>query len=96
MTESDTHRDVRHLLVAAAHAHHSVYGGPNERWPRWYAEYVYGELLALITSAPSVDQVEAWLAECDARYTSDPPEDESWPSAYATWILEWDAEAAGL
>lgn len=92
MTESDTHRDLRHLMGAAGRGHHAVYGGPNEQWARWYAEWMYGELLRLLTSDPSVDQVEAWLVEADRRYREEEPEG-SWPSAYADWFLEWDAQA---
>ncbi len=83
--------DLRHLMVAAAHAHHAVYGGPNESWPRWYAEWMYGQLLELLDSQPSVDRVEEWLVKADARYTAEQPEG-SWPRHYATWFAEWDAE----
>lgn len=92
MTESDTHRDLRHLMGAAARGHHAVYGGPNARWPRWYAEWMYAELLGILESDPSVDQVEAWLVEADRRFTEEQPEG-SWPSNYADWFLEWDAAA---
>ena len=85
--------DLRHLLVAAAHAHHAVYGGPNEHWARWYAEWMYGELLRFTDSSPSVDTVEAWLSEADRRYRAEEPEG-SWPGHYATWIIEWDGAAA--
>ncbi len=89
---TDRHTQLRHLLVAAAHAHHAVYGGPSDRWARWYAEWVYGQLLDIVQSSPSVDELEGWLIEADARYTSENPEG-SWPGHYATWILERDEDA---
>ena len=94
MPDTDTHTDLRHLLVAAAHAHHAVYGGPSDTWARWYAEWIYGQLLEIIDSRPSVDTVESWLIDADARYTDLAPEG-SWPGHYAEWILEWD-EAVSL
>ena len=82
--------DLRHLMVGAAHAHHAVYGGPNDHWARWYAEWVYGQLLEILGSNPSVDTVEDWFRRADARYAEEQPEG-SWPGHYATWFLEWDA-----
>ena len=93
MADDDRYRDMRHLMGAAGRAHHAVYGGPNERWARWYAEWMYGELLRLTESRPSVDTVEAWLTEADRRYTTEQP-DGPWPGHYATWFLEWDTAAA--
>ena len=79
--------DLRHLMAAAAHAHHAVYGGPNEHWARWYAEWMYGQLLEILASSPSVDTVTEWLTRADARYTAEQPEG-SWPRRYAAWFLE--------
>ena len=90
---TSTQDDVRQLMAAAAHAHHAVYGGPNEGWPRWYAEWMYGRLCELLQSEPSVDLVEEWLVRADARYTADEPEG-SWPRHYAQWFLDWDSERA--
>ncbi|MEN8115174.1 MAG: hypothetical protein ABFS21_12400, partial [Actinomycetota bacterium] len=59
---------------------------------RWYTEWMYGQLLPLLTSDPSVDDVEAWLVRSDERYRAEEPEG-SWPGAYAAWILEWDGSA---
>ncbi len=86
-------QDLKALLVATAHAHHAVYGGARRAWARWYAEWMYGQLLALLESAPSVDTVESWLTRADTRYTTEKPEG-SWPRMYATWLLEWDGDAA--
>ena len=91
MDETQQHTDLRHLFGSAARAHHAVYGGPNEGWPRWYAEWMYGQLLELLDSEPSVDEVEAWMVALDARYTDEKP-GGSWPSHYADWTLIWDAE----
>jgi hypothetical protein len=93
MDESPQHRDLRHLMGAAGRAHHAVYGGPNGQWPRWYAEWMYGELLRILDSKPSVDTVQAWLITADERQRSGEFEG-SWPSNYADWFIEWDAEAA--
>jgi hypothetical protein len=84
----DRETELRHLLVAAAHAHHAVYGGPNSSWPRWYAEWMYGQLMPILPGEPTVDRVEQWLVRADARYT-DGTFDQSWPHLYAQWILDW-------
>ena len=86
------HRDLRHLFAAAGRAHHAVFGGPNEGWARWYAEWMYGEALKILTSDPSIEQVETWLVDADARYRSEEPEG-TWPGNYADWFLAWDAQA---
>ena len=93
MEEGTRHRELRHLFGAAARAHHAVYGGPNPGWPRWYAEWMYGELLKILEWDPSVDTVVEWLIEADRKYTEEEPEG-SWPSHYADWFLDWDAAAA--
>jgi hypothetical protein len=93
MDETNQHRELRHLMGATGRAHHAVYGGPNAGWARWYAEWMYGQLLELLSSQPTVDTVEAWLVECDERHRAEEP-DGSWPGAYATWVGEWDAEDA--
>jgi hypothetical protein len=91
----DAHiQDIRHLMGAAARAHHAVYGGPNPNWARWYAEWMYGQLLEILESEPSVDTVEQWLTAADEKYRADEPEG-SWPGHYAIWFAEWDDEAAG-
>jgi hypothetical protein len=94
MDVQNRERDLRHLLGATGRAHHAVYGGPNPGWARWYAEHMYGEALRLLDSAPSVDTLEGWLDDADARFRSEEPEG-SWPGCYAAWILEWDDSAAG-
>jgi hypothetical protein len=92
VAESDTHRDLRHLLVGAAKAHHAVHPGPSDTWANWYAEHIYGGVIALTTSDPSLETLEAWLIEADARCSAQHLEGD-WPDHYATWILEWDAAA---
>ena len=91
MDKTQQHTDLRHLYGAAARAHHAVYGGPNPGWPRWYAEWMYGQMLELLDSDPSVDELEAWMVSLDARYTDEHPKG-SWPSHYADWTLTWDAD----
>lgn len=92
MTESDAHRDLRHLLVGAAKAHHAVFAGPSDTWANWYAEHIYFGVLPLTTSEPSVATLEGWLTEAEARFAAEQPEGD-WPNHYATWILEWDETA---
>ena len=91
MSEPAQHTDLRHLFGSAARAHHAVYGGPNPGWPRWYAEWMYGQMLVLLDLDPTVDELEAWLVELDARY-SDEQSGGSWPSHYADWTITWDAD----
>jgi hypothetical protein len=54
---------------------------------------MYGQILELLDSAPSIDELEAWMVVLDARYTEEQPEG-SWPSHYADWTLTWDTENA--
>lgn len=86
--------EIRHLLGATARAHHAVYGGPSAAWARWYAEHLYGQILPLLQSDPSVDTLEAWLVRADERYRREEP-GGSWPGSYAMWLIEWDEEAVG-
>jgi len=94
VTESETHRDLRHLLVGAAKAHHAVHPGPSDTWATWYAEHIYGAVLPLTTSNPSLETLIGWLTDAEARFAAEHLEDV-WPDHYATWILEWDAAATG-
>jgi hypothetical protein len=55
---------------------------------------MYGQLLPLLNSEPSVDDVEAWLVRADARIRSEGHEG-SWPGLYADWFIQWDADATG-
>lgn len=93
MTETDAHRDLRHLLVGAAKAHHAVHPGPSDNWANWYAEHIYYAVPPLTTSEPTLETLEGWLVDADTRYTDEDPECD-WPDCYATWILEWDAAAS--
>jgi len=54
---------------------------------------MYGQLLPLLESNPSVDTVEAWLIRADERIRTEEPEG-SWPGKYANWFLEWDGAEA--
>jgi hypothetical protein len=91
MSEASQRTDLRHLFGSTARAHHAVYGGPNPGWPRWYAEWMYGQMLVLLDSDPNVDELEAWLIVLDARYSDEQPEG-SWPGHYADWTITWDTE----
>ena len=87
--EPQRRRNLRHLLGATGRAHHAVYGGPNPMWARWYAEWMYGELVNVLESDPSVDTVETWLIRADDQYRTQEPAG-SWPGHYAEWFLAWD------
>jgi hypothetical protein len=87
-SETTIHRDLRRLLGDTARAHHAATGGPDPQWARWYAEYLDDQIGSVLGSTPSVDTLTDWLTRADARYRSEEQE-ESWPSAYATWFLEW-------
>ncbi len=93
MDDQTRQNDLRHLFGAAGRAHHAVYGGPNPGLARWYAEWMYGQLLPLLESDPSVDTVEAWLIRADERIRSEKPEG-AWPGNYADWFVEWDGAEA--
>jgi hypothetical protein len=90
-SETTAHRDLRRTLGDTARAHHAATGGPNPQWARWYAEYLEERIGPVFDSTPSVDTLTDWLTRADVRYRTEEPE-ESWPSAYATWFLEWAAE----
>lgn len=92
MTESDAHRDLRHLLVGAAKAHHAVFAGPSDTWAQWYAEHIYGGVLQITDSDPTVETLVGWLSDANDRALAEALTDD-WPTHYATWILEWDAAA---
>jgi len=92
MTETDAHRDLRHLLVGAAKAHHAVHPGPSDTWANWYGEHIYFGVQPLTVSEPSLETLEGWLIEAEARSAAEQPDGE-WPDHYATWILYWDAAA---
>jgi hypothetical protein len=52
---------------------------------------MYGQMLVLLDSDPTVDELEAWLVVIDARYSDEQPEG-SWPGHYADWTITWDTD----
>ena len=84
--DSDLHRDLVHLLVGTAKAHHEATGGANPDWAIWYAERVAPEANRLLGTELSLEDWGAWLTDADDRYRREEP-DLSWPRAYATWAI---------
>lgn len=87
MNDSDVHRELMGVLVHTAQAHHAATGGANPQWATWYAEHSVDDMNRLLGTEMSVAELADWLAAADRRYAGDGPE-ESWPRAYATWLLE--------
>lgn len=75
--------------METARAHHAATGGTNPQWANWYAEHSVTDINGLLGTEMTVAQLTDWLATADRRYVSEEPE-ESWPRAYATWLLEAD------
>lgn len=90
MSDETTHRDLVVILTRTAKAHHGATGGDNPDWPTWYAEHAVDEINELVDDEMSVTELADWLEAADRRYRTEKPE-ESWPRAYATWLLEGDA-----
>jgi hypothetical protein len=80
------HHEVVVLLIKTAEAHHAATGGPNPRWAEWYAEHAAYDLNRLLDSEMTVGELADWLAQADVRYRNENPA-ESWPKAYASWLL---------
>ncbi len=91
-TAPGAHRDLRDLLAEAADAHHVAHPEPDHAWAPWYARYLHEGVRSLTVSDPSIDTLEVWLTEAEARFTHEGGGD--WPDRYAAWILEWDEAAA--
>lgn len=87
VTQADETTELMGVLVQTSRAHHAATGGPNPRWAEWYANHAIQEVNRLLGSEMTVGDLEAWLFGADRRYTSEQP-DQSWPRAYATWLLE--------
>ena len=85
---TDRHLALSRLLASTARAHHAETGGRNTTWPRWYAEHMGDELGEVLGVAADVETATEWLAAADDRYRKERPA-TPWPSAYATWIMEW-------
>ncbi len=81
---------VADLLTAAWHAHHDATGGPDPEWPRWYADFLDGELDPYVGYTPDAETIEEWLTIADRRFRTEPLGSE-WAPAYAGVILELSA-----
>jgi hypothetical protein len=90
MSDRPTPRDLVGILIRTAKAHHAATGGVNPDWPSWYAEHALDEINELLDYEMSVTELASWLEEADRRYRVEEPE-ESWPKAYATWLLGGDS-----
>ncbi|HEU4319727.1 MAG TPA: hypothetical protein VFS66_06560 [Acidimicrobiia bacterium] len=75
------------VFVETARAHHAETGGSNSEWAKWYAGRALDEVNRILGAEMTADDLAAWLAAADRRYTQESP-DQSWPRAYATWLLE--------
>ena len=84
--DSDLHRDLVHLLVGTAKAHHEATGGANPEWALWYAERIADEANRLLGSDRTTEDWAHWLVDADERYRS-AQQELSWPRAYATWAI---------
>lgn len=91
VSDRSTHHDLVGLLVRTAKAHHAATGGPNPDWASWYAEHAVDRVNELLDHEMSVAELAAWLHEADTRYRAEEPE-ESWPKAYASWLLDRDPD----
>lgn len=85
--DQETKNRLIELLVKTARAHHAATGGENPRWATWYAEHSVDEVNDLSDLQMSISELAAWFSEADRRYRSEEPE-ESWPKAYASWLLD--------
>lgn len=75
------------LLVNTARAHHEATGGVNPEWASWYAERMIDELNGALEADIDTDELADWLADADRRYRAG-PQTESWPKAYARWLVD--------
>jgi hypothetical protein len=86
VVEPSLHHEVVGVLINTAKAHHDATGGPNPQWAEWYAEHAVDDLNRLLGSDMTAIELAEWLALADLRYREENPE-ESWPKAYASWLL---------
>jgi hypothetical protein len=87
MSSPDQLEHIKGLMAGAARAHHEATGGDNPGWARWYAQHLVDDLSQAVGTELAVAELEDWLVEADRRYQRENP-DQSWPRAYATWLLE--------
>ncbi|HLF60905.1 MAG TPA: hypothetical protein VI980_06995 [Acidimicrobiia bacterium] len=86
MTESRVQSELVGLLVQTARDHHAATGGPDTRWAEWYAERLINDVNRVLDTEMSAPELAEWLASADRRYVAEQPQ-ESWPTAYAQWLL---------
>lgn len=86
VVEPSLHHEVVSVLINTAKAHHDATGGPNPQWAEWYAEHAVDDINQLLSSEMTAIELAEWLAQADLRYREENPE-ESWPKAYASWLL---------
>ena len=87
MTEFDAHSDLMGLLTRAARDHHAATGGPDPEWAEWYGEHLINDVNRVLNTELSAAELAEWLTSADRRYREKQLE-ESWPEAYALWLLE--------
>ena len=87
MTNAETHHELMGVLVETARAHHAATGGVNPQWAAWYADHAIDDINRLVGAEMTATELTTWLEQADRRYAEEEPE-ESWPRAYATWLLE--------
>ena len=87
MPDSDSFEQLVGHLVATARAHHEATGGVNPGWADWYAERLVDDVNPILGSDMTVADLSEWLVEADRRYRAE-EQTESWPKAYATWLLD--------
>lgn len=90
MTDSTRLDEIARLMVGAARAHHEATGGTNPGWARWYAEHLIDDVNRAMGSDMELDELEGWLVQADRRYQEESPA-QSWPKAYAGWLIEYRA-----
>jgi hypothetical protein len=86
MVDSALHQEVVGVLINTAKAHHAATGGSNSGWAEWYADHALDDLNRVLDSEMTLTELADWLAQADIRYRDENPE-ESWPKAYASWLL---------
>ena len=85
----DTLHELIGHFIETARAHHEATGGINPQWAEWYASRLIEPVRQLVDEGMEVDDLARWLEGADRRHRDEEPE-ESWPKAYAGWLLEKD------